>query len=184
LGFTASCFSSFLPNGFRDLSFPAGDSLLFVAGAGCAGRGRHEYRDIDRRPARRAVLGNMVNYQVGRLLGPKVFHWKIPLLQQGGAAKTHASMKSTVANTGHLAFPALVPYLRPLRGRHRRHVLCQVPALQPDRRCRLGHFAVPGRFLLGNMPWVKQNLSLLIVGIIVVSLIPVAVGYLKHKAAA
>ena len=37
---------------------------------------------------------------------------------------------------------------------------------------------------LGNMPWVKQNLSVLILGIIVVSLIPVAVGYVKHRAAA
>ena len=39
-------------------------------------------------------------------------------------------------------------------------------------------------YWLGNMPWVKQNLSVLILGIIVVSLIPVAVGYAKHRAAA
>ncbi len=39
-------------------------------------------------------------------------------------------------------------------------------------------------YLLGNMPWVKQNLSLLILGIVVVSLLPVAIGYVRHRAAA
>jgi membrane-associated protein len=39
-------------------------------------------------------------------------------------------------------------------------------------------------YWLGNMPWVKQNLSLLIVGIIAVSLIPVAIGYIQHRKAA
>ena len=36
-------------------------------------------------------------------------------------------------------------------------------------------------YLLGNLPWIKQNLSLLIVGIILVSLLPVMIGYLQHR---
>ena len=39
-------------------------------------------------------------------------------------------------------------------------------------------------YWLGNMPWVKQNLSLLIVGIIAVSLLPAGIGYLQHRRAA
>jgi len=39
-------------------------------------------------------------------------------------------------------------------------------------------------YWLGNLPWIKQNLSLLIVGIIVISLLPVAIGYLQHRKAA
>lgn len=38
-------------------------------------------------------------------------------------------------------------------------------------------------YWLGNMPWVKANLTLIIIGIIIVSLVPVAVGWLKHRAA-
>ena len=38
-------------------------------------------------------------------------------------------------------------------------------------------------YWLGNMPWVKANLSLIIVGIIAVSLLPVIVGYIRSKAA-
>ena len=38
-------------------------------------------------------------------------------------------------------------------------------------------------YWLGNIPWVKTNLSLIIVGIIISSLIPLGIGYVKSKAA-
>ena len=38
-------------------------------------------------------------------------------------------------------------------------------------------------FWFGNMPWIRQNLSLVIVAIIVISLVPVVVGYVRHRAA-
>jgi membrane-associated protein len=38
-------------------------------------------------------------------------------------------------------------------------------------------------YWLGNMPWVKANLSLIIIGIIVSSFIPVGIGYLKSREA-
>ena len=37
-------------------------------------------------------------------------------------------------------------------------------------------------FWFGNMPWIRQNLSLVIVAIIVISLVPVVVGYVRHRA--
>ena len=36
-------------------------------------------------------------------------------------------------------------------------------------------------YWLGNVPWVKQNLSLIIVGILISSVIPIGIGYLKSK---
>ena len=38
-------------------------------------------------------------------------------------------------------------------------------------------------YWFGNEPWVKQNLSAVIVGIIVVSLIPVVIGWWQHRRA-
>jgi membrane-associated protein len=35
-------------------------------------------------------------------------------------------------------------------------------------------------FLFGNIPWVKQNLSLLVIGIVVVSLIPAIATFVKE----
>ena len=36
-------------------------------------------------------------------------------------------------------------------------------------------------YFFGNLPVVKQNLSVVIIGIIVVSLLPALVGWLKHR---
>ena len=38
-------------------------------------------------------------------------------------------------------------------------------------------------YWLGNIPWVKTNLSFIIVGIIISSLIPIGIGYVKSKEA-
>ena len=40
-----------------------------------------------------------------------------------------------------------------------------------------------GGYWLGNMPWVKANLSLIIIGIIISSFIPIGIGYLKSREA-
>jgi membrane-associated protein len=36
-------------------------------------------------------------------------------------------------------------------------------------------------YLFGNVPWVKQNLSLIIVGILVVSVLPIAIKVLQER---
>ena len=36
-------------------------------------------------------------------------------------------------------------------------------------------------YFFGNLPWVQQNLSAVIIGIIVVSMIPVVVGWWQHR---
>jgi membrane-associated protein len=38
-------------------------------------------------------------------------------------------------------------------------------------------------FLFGNVPWIKQNLTLVIIGIIVISFLPVLVGWWQHRKA-
>ena len=37
-------------------------------------------------------------------------------------------------------------------------------------------------YWLGNVAWVKQNLSLIIVGILIASVIPIGIGYVKSLA--
>ena len=38
-----------------------------------------------------------------------------------------------------------------------------------------------GGYLFGNIPWVKQNISLVVIGIIVVSILPGVVEYLRAR---
>lgn len=45
-----------------------------------------------------AILGNTVNYHVGRYLGPKVFHWENSrFFNRDALVKTHAFTRSTAA---------------------------------------------------------------------------------------
>ena len=37
-------------------------------------------------------------------------------------------------------------------------------------------------YFFGNVQWVKSNLTLVIVGIIALSLMPIGVGYIRHRA--
>jgi membrane-associated protein len=65
----------FSETGFVVTPFLPGDSLLFVAGA-LAALGGMDIGILLAVLIAAAVLGNMLNYQIGRYLGPKVFHWE------------------------------------------------------------------------------------------------------------
>jgi len=132
-----------------------------------------------------AVLGNTVNYHVGRFLGPKVFHWENSrFFNRDALVKTHAFYekhggKTLVISRFLPLFRTFAPFVAGIGAMSYAKftmfnligALAWVVSL-----CLAGYW-------LGNMPWVKANLTLIIIGIIIVSLVPVAVGWLKHRAA-
>src|SRR5260221_7811022 len=65
----------FCETGLVVTPFLPGDSLLFIAGALAAGGGIDVHL-LALVLVAAAVLGNTVNYSIGRLIGPKVFHWE------------------------------------------------------------------------------------------------------------
>ena len=80
----------FSETGFVVTPFLPGDSLLFVAGA-LAALGGMEILVLLAVLTAAAILGNMLNYQIGRLLGPKVFHWEQSrFFNKAALEKTHA----------------------------------------------------------------------------------------------
>ncbi|MEF8751983.1 MAG: VTT domain-containing protein, partial [Candidatus Accumulibacter necessarius] len=80
----------FSETGFVVTPFLPGDSLLFVAGA-LAALGGMEIGVLLAVLIAAAVLGNMLNYQIGRYLGPKVFHWEQSrFFNKAALQKTHA----------------------------------------------------------------------------------------------
>ena len=119
-----------------------------------------------------AVMGNQVNYHIGRFIGPKVFQWDDSRFFNKAALKRRMpSTKAWRQGGRDLRFPATLSHLRALCRRGR-----------DDGLCHLHLFNIAGAALwvvslslvgywFGNEPWVKQNLSAVIVGIIVVSLI-------------
>ena len=65
----------FSETGFVVTPFLPGDSLLFVAGA-LAALGGMDIGILIGVLIAAAALGNMLNYQIGRFIGPKVFQWE------------------------------------------------------------------------------------------------------------
>lgn len=179
-------FIIFSETGFVVTPFLPGDSLLFVAGALAAlGEGGMDIFVLITVLAVAAILGNTVNYHIGRYLGPKVFHWENSrFFNRAALLKTHAFYEVHGGKT--LVISRFLPLFRTFAP--------FVAGIGAMSYAKFGLFNVVGAvawvaslclagYWLGNMPWVKANLSIIIIGIIVVSLVPVAVGWLKHRAA-
>lgn len=180
-------FIIFAETGFVVFPFLPGDSLLFVGGALAAiGEGGMDITTLIVTLSAGAILGNMVNYQVGRYLGPKVFHWENSrFFNRTALEKTHAFYELHGGKT--LVLSRFLPLFRSFAP-----FVAGIGAMPYARFTLFNLIGAIGwvvslclaGYWFGNMPWIKQNLSLVIIGIIGISLLPVLAGYLKHRAAA
>ena len=179
-------FIIFAETGFVVFPFLPGESLLFVAGALAAiGEGGMNIWTLIGVLLLAALLGNLVKYQIGRYFGPKVFHWEgSRFFNKAALQKTHAFYevhggKTLIISRFLPLFRSFAPFVAGIGAMsYAKFSLFNLigAASWVVSLCLAGYW-------LGNMPWVKQNLSLLIVGIILVSLLPVAIGYLAHRKA-
>jgi membrane-associated protein len=166
-----------------------GDSLLFVAGAVVASAGMNVHALVGVLIVA-AILGDTVNYSIGHYIGPRVFdkpdsRW----FKQEHLRRTQAFYDRYGGLTIIIArFVPIVrtfaPFLAGVAGMsYRRFISYNV----------IGGVAwisslVYAGYLFGNIPWVKEHLEKIVIGIVVVSLMPVVITYLKerraHKSAA
>lgn len=172
----------FSETGLVVFPFLPGDSLLFVAGA-LAAVGGMDITALSITLCVAAILGNMVNYQVGRYLGPKVFHWpNSRFFNRSALEKTHAFYelhggKTLIISRFLPLFRTFAPFVAGIGSMdYRKFFLFNlvggigwVVSLT-----LLGYF-------FGNLPWIKQNLSAVIVGIIILSLLPLIIAYLRER---
>ena len=177
----------FAETGFVVTPFLPGDSLLFVAGGLAAlGEGGMEIGTLILVLGLAAIFGNMLNYQIGRFLGPRVFQWESSrFFNKTALEKTHAFYERHGGKTLVLSrflpiFRTFAPFVAGIGamnyGRFTLFNLAGALAWVLS-LCLAGYF-------FANLPWVKQNLSLVILAIIVVSLLPMLIGYLQHRRAA
>ncbi|MBK7423105.1 MAG: DedA family protein [Propionivibrio sp.] len=174
----------FSETGFVVTPFLPGDSLLFVAGA-LAALGGMDIGVLIAVLIAAAVLGNMLNYQIGRYLGPKVFNWESSrFFNKEALEKTHAYYEKHGGKT--LVISRFLPLFRTFAP-----FVAGIGAMSYSRFTFfnligaiswVGSLTLAGYFF-GNLPWVQQNLTAVILGIIVVSLIPVFIGWLQHRKA-
>ena len=174
----------FSETGFVVTPFLPGDSLLFVAGA-LAALGGMNIGVLLAVLLAAAVLGNMLNYQIGRFLGPKVFHWEgSRFFNTAALQKTHAFYDKHGGKT--LVISRFLPLFRTFAP-----FVAGIGAMSYSRFTFfnligavswVGSLTLAGYFF-GNLPWVQKNLSVVIIGIIAISLIPVVIGWWQQRKA-
>ncbi len=174
----------FSETGFVVTPFLPGDSLLFVAGM-LAKEGGMDIGLLVAVLLAAAALGNLVNYQIGRFLGPKVFHWpNSRFFNKEALVKTHAFYEKHGGKT--LVLSRFLPLFRTFAP-----FVAGVGAMNYSRFFFFNMVGAVGwvvsltlaGYFFGNLPWVQKNLSAVILGIVVVSLAPVAVGWLRQRQA-
>ena len=172
----------FIETGLVIWPFLPGDSLLFVTGT-LAAAGDMDILMVMLVLIAAALTGDNVNYWIGRLVGPKVFHYeRSRWFNPAHLARAHAFYERHGGKTIILArfIPIIrtyapfvagigaMPYLRYLG-------FCVVAALLwVVSLCLAGYF-------FGNIPLVKQNLSIVIVLIVLVSISPGVIAWLRSR---
>ncbi|WP_085277250.1 DedA family protein [Pseudogulbenkiania subflava] len=158
-----------------------GDSLLFVAGTLAATGGMNAHALVATLIAA-AILGDTVNYAIGRHLGLSLFERFPRLLKRSYLDKTHAFYERHGGKTIILArFVPIVrtfaPFVAGIGTMGYRHFLAYNVI---GGVLWVASFTYAG-YLFGNLPAVKSNLEYLIFGIIFVSLLPGIIEIWRHK---
>ncbi|HMM54435.1 MAG TPA: DedA family protein [Candidatus Desulfobacillus sp.] len=172
----------FAETGFVVTPFLPGDSLLFVAGALC-GAGSMDLWLLNATLIAAAVLGNSINYSIGRYLGARVFQWQgSRFFNKDALLKTHAFYERHGGKT--LVITRFIPILRtfsPFVAGIGAMTYARFQAFNISGAVLwVGSLSVAG-YLFGNLPVIQNNLSLVILAIIVVSMLPALFGYLRHR---
>lgn len=173
----------FAETGFVVTPFLPGDSLLFAAGA------------IIARPESglniilmtvllivAAVLGDMVNYHIGDYIGPKAFSGKYKLLKKEYLAKTQDFYVKHGSKT--IIYARFVPIVRTFAP--------FIAGIGTMSYARFASYNVIGGvvwvtsflmigYFFGSQPFIKQNFTYVIFGIIFVSLIPPLIEIFRKK---
>ena len=172
----------FCETGLVVTPFLPGDSLLFALGALAAvdQTGTLSATWLWLLLMAAAILGNETNFRIGRLIGPRAFSGTIPWLKQDYMLKTQAFYEKHGGKT--IVLSRFVPIIRTFAPfvagvgsmRRRRFALYNIA----------GGFAwvsafIWGGYLFGNVPLIKENFGIVTIVIIVVSLVPVAIGFLR-----
>lgn len=172
----------FCETGLVVTPFLPGDSLLFTAGALTAGAGM-DATVLMAVLFVAAVLGDSLNYAIGRRFGGRISQWPDSrFFNRSALERTHAFYERHGGKTIVIArFMPIVRTFAPFVAGmatmdYRRFLGFNVfgAALWVAPLVMAGHW-------FGNLPVVKSNLTLVIFGIIALSLLPLVIGWLRHR---
>ena len=170
----------FCETGLVVLPFLPGDSLLFAAGSFGA-LGSLDPWVLFGGLALAAVVGDNVNYWVGRHIGPRAFSGTVPHLNMKHLERTRAFFDRYGART--IVMARFVPIVRTFTP-----FVAGVGEMRYVRFLAwdigggvlwVGLFTWAG-YLFGNIPKVRENFTLVILGIIAISVLPIVLEGLRN----
>ncbi len=172
----------FCETGLVVTPFLPGDSLLFALGA-ISATGALNLPLVFCVISVAAILGNIVNYQIGYFIGPKIFYKEnVRFFNKKHLNRTRLFYerhggKVVVISRFLPIFRTFAPFVAGIgRMNYWRFTVYNI----------VGCFAwvttfVIGGYYFGNIPFIKNNFYLVIIGIILVSIAPPLIEYLRHK---
>jgi membrane-associated protein len=174
----------FAETGLVAFPFLPGDSILFIAGTvvAIAGLNIHVLVLV---LAFAAIVGDSVNYGVGRYIGPKVFsepesRWfKREYLLRTQAFYDRYGGVTIIIGRFIPIIRTFAPFLAGVAGMpYRRFLSFNIIGGV----LWIGLLVYAG-YVFGNIPWVKSNLSLIVIGIVIVSLLPAVTTFISERRA-
>ena len=172
----------FCETGLVVTPFLPGDSLLFVAGT-LAAVGAMYVHGLFALLVLAAFSGDNTNYWIGRFAGPRVFRIeRSRLFNPAHLERTHRFYEKHGGKT--VIFARFLPIVRtfaPFVAGIGRMVYPRFLFYSFSGSVFWIAFFVFGGYYFGNIPVVRQNLTLFIIGIIVVSVMPGIVEFIRQK---
>ena len=172
----------FCETGLVVTPFLPGDSLLFAAGTVAAVGGLDVHLLVVLLIVA-AILGDTVNYAIGNYVGPRVFHYEDSFwLNRRHLDRAHAFYERHGGKTIVIArfVPIIRTYAPFVAGigtmSYRRFLAYNMSGAV----LWVVSLAYAGYFF-GNLPVVRENLTLVLIGIIILSILPMVFEYLRHR---
>ena len=171
----------FIETGLVVTPFLPGDSLLFAAGA-FAALGSLNVVWLYVLLAAAAILGDTANYWIGHYIGPRAFSSNSKLLKKEYLERTQAFYEKHGGKTILLA--RFIPIIRTF-----------APFVAGVGKMRYGYFisynifggllwtaiCIFGGYFFGNVPFVRNNFSQVVIAIILISVMPGVVEILRNR---
>ena len=162
--------------------FLPGDSLLFVVGALAVTAGL-DVVFLTALIVLAALSGDNVNYWIGRWLGPRVFHFRESrLFNPKHLERTHAFYDRHGGKTIVIArFVPIVRTFAPFVAGIGQMFYARFLAFSAVGAMLWSVSLVGAGYLFGNIPAVKNNLTLVIIAIVAISVTPIALEWLRVR---
>lgn len=172
----------FVETGLVVMPFLPGDSLLFAAGALAASTGAMNPWLLIFLLFIAAVLGDTLNYHIGKYVGPRVFEIESRFINKQHLIKTHAFFERHGGKT--IIFARFIPFARTfapfVAGAGSMNYKYFLTYNVVGGFLWISSFITLG-YLFGNMPIIKDNFTYLIFGIIILSILPAIIEFIRHK---